>query len=156
MSAETFKRICELLEKNKIAYKLFEHPPVHTSEEAARVRGVSMESGAKAMIVRSEGKFYEFVLAAHKRLDLDAVKRILKTKSASLASVDEVKSVTDCVPGSVPPFGNVFGIPVYADSSLALTLNFNVGLLEKSIQMSLNDWKRIVNPREDSFSKSER
>ncbi len=151
MSEKTFQQIIELLDKNKIQYKLFEHPPVHTSEEASKVRGVPLHSGAKAMIVRSEGRFYEFVLAADKKLDLNAVKRILNTNSASLASKEEVLEVTDCVPGSVPPFA--WNIPVYADNSLAEVINFNAGLLEKSLQMSLSDWKKVVRPIEESFGK---
>ncbi len=155
MSEKTFQQIVELLDNNKTQYKTFEHAPVRTSEEASKVRGVPLHSGAKAMIVRSESKFYEFILGAHKRLDLNAVKRILNTRSASLASRDEVLEVTDCVPGSVPPFGNLWNIPVYADNSLSETINFNAGLLEKSVQMFLKDWKRIVKPIEESFSESE-
>lgn len=153
MSERTFNQIVALLDENKIEFKVFEHAPVRTSEEAARVRNVPIESGAKALIIRSKGKFYQFILAADRMLDLNLAKAILKTNSISLASRDEVIEVTDCVPGSVPPFGNLFNIPVFADPSLAEVINFNAGLLEKSIQLSLVDWKRVVKPLVCAFGK---
>lgn len=126
------------------------HAPVTTSEEAAKVRGRGVEEGlkrgAKAMILRSEGKFYQFVLPGHLKLDFKKAKQVLNTKSLSLASKEEVQKITDCVPGSVPPFGNLWNIPVIADMRMNDSIDFNAGLHETSITMSLENWKEVVNP----------
>ena len=50
------------------------------SEEVAKMRGVDIKTGAKSMIVRSEGRFYNFILSAAKKIDWNKVKTILKTK----------------------------------------------------------------------------
>ena len=51
------KKIIDLLEKNSIDYKYFEHAPVRTSEEAAKVRSdYSLSQGAKALIIRIKNK----------------------------------------------------------------------------------------------------
>lgn len=163
MSREVFERIKQLLDKNKIQYKVLEHEPTPTSEKAAEVRerlmGVpreqALKQGAKAMIIRSHGRFYQFILSAEKKIDFSKIKKVLHTDSASLAKPEEVQEITDCVPGSVPPFGNLFNIPVYADNSLLQydDIDFNAGEQTISIFMKKNDWVKIVEPIEADFSK---
>lgn len=157
MSKAVFEKIKKILEENKISYDLLEHEPVRTSQQAAevreRLRGTPvpelLKRGAKAMIVRSEGNFYQLIISASKKIDFAKVKRILNTSSASLASPEEAQKVTDCVPGSVPPFGNLFNIPVYVDKSLLENkeIDFNAGELTISIFMKLEDWLKIVKPK---------
>ena len=50
MSESAFKRVEQLLTSRNIAFGVSRHKPVYTSEEAAAVRGVSLSSGAKALI----------------------------------------------------------------------------------------------------------
>lgn len=116
-----------------------------------------MESGAKAMVLRSEGRFVMAVLQASKKIDFSKMKKILKSKSVSFATHDEVKQVTGCIPGGVPPFGNLFNIPVYADNGLTeiKTMNFNAGLQTVSIQMNVKDWFNVVNPTISDFSQEQ-
>ncbi len=58
-----FEKIITLLESKHTAYKLTEHEPVRTSEEAARIRGVPLKTGAKAMIARCKDDYYLLVLS---------------------------------------------------------------------------------------------
>ena len=110
--------IRKLLDEHKISYKCWDHPPVHTSEEAAKIRGTELSSGAKAMVLRSEGKFLMVVIAGDKKMDFRKVKKAIGSDRLTLASPEEVRQVTQCVIGSVPPFGNLFGVPVYLDESV--------------------------------------
>jgi len=162
MSKAIVEKIKSLLDSRRIQYTVFEHEPVRTSEEAARVRerltgmpaSEILKRGAKAMIVRSNGRFFQFVLSAARRIDFKKIKQIVGSSSASLASPEEVLKATDCVPGSVPPFGNLFGMPVYVDSSLLSVeeIDFNAGEQTVSIVMKLKDWLAIVNPVHSEFS----
>ena len=47
---------------------------------------------------------------------------------------------------AVPPFGNIFSIPIYADKSLEENegANFNAGSNKKSIVMKYSDWKEVA------------
>ncbi|HLC58310.1 MAG TPA: YbaK/EbsC family protein [Candidatus Nanoarchaeia archaeon] len=152
---QDFEKIKKFLDSNKIKYEVLEHESVFTSEDAARVRNAKLEEGAKSMVVRSSGKFYNFVLSASKKLDWNKIKEILNTKSASLASPEEVLSNIHCEIGSVPPFGNLYGLEVYCDPSLLnnLEIEFNAGLHTNSIRMKAEDWKRIVKPIVIDFTK---
>ena len=152
---ENFEKIKEFLDENKAEYISIEHEPMGKSEEVAKMRGVDIKTGAKSMIVRSEGRFYNFILSAAKKIDWNKVKTILKTKSVDLATAEEIMKTTNCVIGAVPPFGNIYGIKVYCDVSLLENeeINFNAGTLTDSIKMKTKDWVKIVNPEICEFGK---
>jgi len=123
----SFEKIKALLDGEKIKYDLTEHKVVMTCEEAAEVRGVSLDSGAKAMVLKDTGKklalegvpFYLAVLSASKRFNSKAFKKIINCKSLRFATPEEVFQTTGCLPGAVPPFGKIFGVPVWVDRSLS-------------------------------------
>ena len=152
---EDFIKIKQLLNKYKVEYKVLEHAPVHTSEDAARIRNVDIRSGAKSMIIKSNNTFYDFVLSAAKKLDWNKINLILNSKKVKLASPEEVLKVMNCEIGSVPPFGILHNIKVYCDPSLLENefIDFNAGLLTTSIRMKSKDWFKIVNPEVVDFSK---
>jgi len=159
MSEKVFKDIKEFLDGKNIEYSFFRHKAVRTSKEAAEVRDMSVEEGmrrgAKAMVIRSEGEFYQFVLPASKKLDFDSIREVLDSRSVSLADPEEVEEITDCKPGAVPPFGNLFGIPVYVDPSLLENeeIDFNAGLRTVSMEMKAGGWKEAVQPQVVEFAR---
>lgn len=148
---ETHLKIKSLLDSQKISYSVLVHKATRTSEESAAVRGVSLASGAKAMLIKlpttnSTFIFKLIVLSAASKLSWKAIKTVLKTKKAELASEEEVKILTKCLPGAVPPFGSIFGIETLIDSSLVKqgdTINFNAGLKTHSVSMSVKDYLEI-------------
>ena len=150
---QVFNEIKKILDSNKISYKLFTHEPTPTSKDAARVRGTKEEQGAKAIILRSDGQFMLCVLPGNEKIDLKKLRLIINKKSLSLATREEVFKVTNCVPGEVPPFGNVFKIKTFVDKSLLNNkeIAFNAGLMTRSIIMNTNDFLKIVNPIIEDF-----
>ncbi len=154
MSEAVFSQICSLLDSLNCSYETMEHEPVHTSEEASKVRKTDLRSGMKAMVLRSKGQFLMAVVSGDKKIHLKAFRKVLATDRLAFATPEEVKQVTDCVVGSVPPFGNLFNLPVYADTAIERNtlVNFNAGLHTKSIKMSLADWLTAVKPTMAAFS----
>lgn len=154
------KQITDLLKKNNCWFETFEHEPVQTSEEAAKVRtGYTLSQGAKAIIVRvkisnSEKKFVMLVMPGDKRFDNDKVKTIFGAKDIRFATVEEVVSLTGGVQtGGVPPFGNLFGLEVFADCKLFENekIVFNAGDRRFSVAMRVEDYKTLVNPKIESI-----
>jgi len=151
-----FQKIKDLLEKNKIQYKVVEHEAVFTSEEAAKVRGTSLHQGAKALVLYGDDKAVMAVLAADKKVDFKLIKSLYGIKDLRMATPGEVKEVTGGVEiGAVPPFGNIFNIPLYADESLFTNekIDFNAGLHTTSIEMKAEDYKTAALPTVGNFSK---
>lgn len=148
MENTIFKKIKQLLDDNKIEYTLSIHGPVRTSEEAAKIRGTDISTGAKAMVVKSGEQYYLCVLPANKKLDWKKVKKVLNVKDVRLATLEEAEIITTVKVGGVPPLGNVMGMPTYYDESLLQidTVNFNAGLKTHSVSMKTNDLVKLVVP----------
>lgn len=151
------KLIRGLLDRNRIPYEVLEHESVYTSEQAAKVRGVELKTGVKALILKTEeGSFVMGLVAADRKIDLKELAKIARTKKLRFASSQEVLEITGCEVGSVHPFGNLYGLPTYMDSSILenAMVNFNAGLHTVSIQMSVKDLIRAIRPLVEDFSKN--
>jgi len=158
-----FEKIKNILEKKKKWYEVFYHKPVRTSKEAASVRsGYGLHQGAKALILKIYPKntpkssksvhdfFVMVVLAGDAKLDKGLLKRSLNIKNFRFATHKEVSNITGGVlPGGIPPFGNLFGLEVYLDSSLLDNekIVFNAGDRGISIAMNLADYIELIKPR---------
>ena len=145
--------IKEFLDKNKIKYEIFKHEPTPTSELASKIRGTPLEQGAKAIVLRSRGKFFMCVLPGNRKINYGKVKKIIGSRKLSLATPEEVKEVTGCEIGGVPPFGNLFNIPLYVDRNLLKNeiIDFNAGLKTVSIEMKAEDYINITNAVVEDF-----
>jgi Ala-tRNA(Pro) deacylase len=55
----------------------------------------------------------------------------------------------------MPPFGNLFGMPVYADHRLAAEdmITFNAGTHRDVVHMHYKDFERLVNPAVIPFAR---
>jgi len=141
-------------------YETFEHEAVRTSEEAAAIRtGYTIDQGAKALIVRAKhpqrGKhFVMFVLPGSQRFSTDTVKKLFGFSDLRFATETEVAELTGGVqPGGVPPFGTLFGLPVYVDESLFNNdrIVFNAGDRRFSVAMVARDYDQLVAPTHGNF-----
>ena len=76
-------------------------------------------------------------------------------KGRALAQEAEFSGVfPGCPVGAMPPFGNLFGLPVYADRSLEKDeeIVFNAGTHTLTAKMALRDFVRLVKPRLEEFA----
>jgi Ala-tRNA(Pro) deacylase len=128
-----------------VAYDLVEHEPVYTSAEAARVRGTALADGAKALVVRAEERYVHLVLPGHLKVDNARLRAILGTRRVRFATPEELLALTGCTPGSVPPCGQLFGLPVLVDEALAARerITFNAGSHAVSVTMRSVDFVRL-------------
>ena len=69
MGEKESSRVLELFKKESVEYKLYEHEPVFTSEQASKVRGVELKTGVKAMVLKLPDKCLLDANAADRRLD---------------------------------------------------------------------------------------
>lgn len=147
---KTVDKIKNLLAENAVECETFEHEPVRTSEEAAKVRtGYSLEQGAKALIVKTKQGFLMLVMPANLRMSGSKLKKHLGVKEIRFATPEEVETLTDGVQvGGVPPFGNIFNLKVLADPKLFQNerIVFNAGDRSYSIGLKSIDYKKVVNP----------
>jgi Ala-tRNA(Pro) deacylase len=143
-----FESLSTLLDRHGVRYEVSRHAAVFTSEEAARVRGTTLASGAKALVCRADGRFVLFVMPADRKLDSKQVRKSFGLKSLRFASREEVFELTQLEPGSIPPFGQLFGLTTYCDEGLAeqARINFNAGDHTVSVGMSYTDYVAVEQP----------
>ncbi len=147
---DTYIKLVNLFKEKNICYKLYEHEPVKTSEEAAIIRNTSLESGAKAILINVDSKYFcLMVMSAAYKFNNKLVKKILNSKNIKFASIQDVWSNTKCFNGAVPPFGKLFEIKTYVDKSLINQgdyISFNGGLRTKSFVIDTKDYIKIEEP----------
>ena len=155
MRTPVTERLEAWLREQGARYRLLEHAPVFTSAEAARVRGKPPESGAKALVLLAAAAPVQVVLPGSRRVDNARVRALLGTRTLRFATPEELLALTGCVPGAVPPFGNLFGLPVLVDEALAAReeIAFNAGSNDVSIVMAAADFLRLSGARVHPVSK---
>jgi Cys-tRNA(Pro) deacylase len=156
----TVNQIIELLKENDAWYETFEHDPVTTSEQAAKIRtGYTLDQGAKALILsvkksKTQKSFVQVVVPGSAKLNSKLITKFLEAKSIRFANAEEIEQLTKGIQiGGIPPFGNLFDIPVYIDNSLTKfeKIIFNAGDRSFSIGMKTKDYLEIVKPTIDIF-----
>src|SRR5512136_254769 len=150
---EEAERILRIFKENSVNYQLYEHEPVYTSQQAERVRGVELKTGCKSMVLKTkDGNFMLANVAADRKIDLKRLEKIVNAR-LSFATAEEVLRVTNCESGSVPPFGKLFGLPTFLDESVLENdfVNFNIGMLTKSVKISKQDLLRMMDATVSGF-----
>jgi Ala-tRNA(Pro) deacylase len=154
-SADAYRRLLDSLHAKGTSHRLTRHRAVFTSAEAAEVRGSSLRSGAKALILKGDDQFVMAVLPADMSLDSKRVRELLGWRTLRFATKDELLECTGLTPGSVPPFGSLFGLPTICDPRLAENdeINFNAASHEQSILMRYADYLSHESPRVASIAR---
>ncbi len=152
--SSVFEEIQNLLNAASVEFSVTRHEPVFTSEEAARVRGVPLSSGAKALICKADDQFLMFVLSADRKLDSKRFRKQNAVRKMRFATRDEVLAKTGLAPGSIPPFGSLFDLPTLCDGSLGNEpmINFNAGDHAISVSMSFDAYREVESPQMAEFS----
>ena len=118
---ECRERMEQYLQENNVPYEVMTHDQAYTMQEAAAALHVSGKRVAKVVMVKADGQMAMVVIPAPHRLNLDHVRAALDVKKVGLAKEKEFSGLfPDCEPGAMPPFGNLYDVPVHVDRALAL------------------------------------
>jgi len=149
------KKLKAYLDENDIKYVTIQHSPAFTAQEIAAAAHIPGAELVKSVILKVDGAFVMAALPASERVDLAALKQEIGASSVVLATESEFADLfPDCEPGAMPPFGNLFGLPVYAASELAddERIAFSAGSHSELIQMAYEDFDRLVRPSKLKFA----
>jgi Ala-tRNA(Pro) deacylase len=150
-------KLKEYLDNNKVNYDVLGHARTYTAQDTAEAAHVPGKEVAKSVVVKTDDRFVLVVLPAPRKIDLERLKEILDTKEARLAEESEFTSLfPGCEAGAMPPFGNLYGLAVYVDQSLAQDeeIVFNACTHVDAIRMKYKDFERLANPQLASFASS--
>jgi nondiscriminating aspartyl-tRNA synthetase len=148
--------IIRLLKHNDLAFDHSVHEPTPTSEDSARVRGMSVSEGIKSIIVRGKNskKNYQFNIPAHLKMDMKAVAEMVGEK-CEFETPEAIKERFGLIIGSIPPFGSLLNLDTYYDEAIAKMgrVGFNCGLVTESVLMNAKDLVAVVQPKFGRFAK---
>ena len=89
-----------------------------TALEAASSLNCEVGAIVKSLLFRTDDKYSLFLIAGDKKASLKKIKKNIKFSDVSMASADEVKSITGYTIGGVSPVGHINKVNIYIDNSL--------------------------------------
>lgn len=149
-------KLVEYLDQNGVRYVTQRHSQAFTAQEVAAAAHVPGRELAKPVIVKLDGELAMAVLPASHQVQLDALSGATGASRAELAEEREFEEVfPDTEVGAMPPFGNLFGMPVFVDPSLEEDeeIAFSAGSHSEVIRMSYRDYARLVEPQVKRFGR---
>jgi Ala-tRNA(Pro) deacylase len=148
-------KLKDFLDANGVRYVTISHSRAFTTNEVAASAHVPGKSMAKTVMVKVDGRMAMAVLPAASRVSFDQLRGAIGAREVVLAEEAEFRELfPDCEIGAMPPFGNLYGLPVYVADILGENeeIAFNAGSHTEVIRLAYADFNRLVNPQVLSFA----
>jgi Ala-tRNA(Pro) deacylase len=148
-------RLENYLRENQVRFEEQHHPRAVSAQEVAASEHVPGRMLAKTVMVLADGEMVMLALPAPYQVDLEKAAAALGVDEARLAQEEEFEdSFPDCEVGAMPPFGNLYGVPVYVEKTLAEdeTMVFRSGTHTETMSVSYSDFERLVEPTVAQFA----
>jgi len=142
-------RLKAFLDEKRVRYVTMSHSSAYTAQEIAAATHIPGKALAKTVMIKVDGTMKMAVLPAAHKVDLDQLKRAVGASKVELATEAEFKNLfPDCETGAMPPFGNLYGLPVLVAERLAenTEIAFNAGTHTEVIKLAFADFERLVKP----------
>lgn len=151
MSAERLK---EFLDSRGVKYVTISHAPAFTAQEVAALTHIPGKELAKTVIIKINNHLAMAVLPASYATNTVSLQGLTGAE-VSIASEGEFRGrFPECETGAMPPFGNLYGMPVFVDESLRWDeeIAFNAGSHHELIRLAYEDFERLVEPMVAKFA----
>ncbi|MCS7091349.1 MAG: YbaK/EbsC family protein [Verrucomicrobiota bacterium] len=148
-------KLKEFLDAHGVKYLCISHSPAYTAQEVAASAHIPGRSMAKVVIVDLDGELVMAVLPATRKVVLQDLRALTGCEHARFAPEETFQArFPDCEIGAMPPFGNLYGMKVYAAESLRENprIAFNAGSHTEVIQITWSDFERLVKPTVAAFT----
>jgi Ala-tRNA(Pro) deacylase len=144
------ERLKAFLGASHARYEVRAHPDAFSAQKVAAESHVPGREMAKVVVVRDRSdRTYMVVLPAPERLDFSALSWVIGAEGLRLARESEMKELfPDCEPGAMPPFGHLYGMPVYVDDGFATrkAIYFEDGTHHELVGMRFPEFVRLEKP----------
>jgi Ala-tRNA(Pro) deacylase len=149
-------RLEAYLREKQVPFEVRHHPRAITAQEVAASEHVPGKMLAKTVMVLADGKMVMLALPAPYQVDMDKAGKVLGVE-VRLAHEEEFENTfPDCEVGAMPPFGNLYEVPVYVEVALAEdeTIVFRAGTHTDTMSVSYADFEKLVEPTIAEFAAS--
>lgn len=149
------QRLKDFLDSEEVKYVSIVHSPAFTAQEVAASAHIPGKILAKTVMVNVDGQMSMAVVPASFSVDFDLLQGALDADDVTLAHEEDFEDrFPDCELGAMPPFGNLYGMPVYVSRSLTENdeIAFNACSHRELLKMSYKDFVKLVEPKVITFS----
>lgn len=143
------RRLKDYLDEQKVQYRVLTHQEAYFAPEIAQALHVPGKELAKVVMVKVGERFVMTVLPANWKVDLRRLKEVFGASHVRLATEEEFQGLfPDCQVGTMPPFGNLYGLEVYVDQSLTQdeAIVFQAGTHADAVKLRYQDFANLVRP----------
>lgn len=143
------ERLRQYLEENHVRFVTISHSPAFTAQEIAASAHIPGKELAKTVIVKVDGRLVMAVLPATDKVSAQRLAQVTGASEVELASEDEFSELfPNCEVGAMPPFGNLWDMPVFVDQRLREDeqIAFNAGSHTELVKLPYSDFERLVEP----------
>jgi Ala-tRNA(Pro) deacylase len=137
------------LRDSGVRYSHSVHPWAETAMETADAERILAHEFAKCVVYFCETGFGMAVIPADQFVDVAGLARLLGATFLRLADEAEMAELfPNCELGAMPPFGNVYNMPVVVDREVAARkfIAFAIGSHRDVVRMAFADYDDIVRP----------
>jgi len=149
------ERMQAYLNENGVPFQIKRHSTAYTMPEVAAALHESGKHVAKVVMVAAGEQMAMCVVPSAYRLNMTQVQHMLGSSKARIAQEHEFSDCfPDCAPGAMPPFGNLYDLPVYVDRALAEqeAMVFRIGTHQHSMKVAYSDFARLAKPSVGEFA----
>ena len=149
------KKLKSFLDNKMVKYITINHSKAFTAQEVVASLHIKGKKFAKTVMISVDGTMNMAVLPASYRINLEKLRSLLHAEKVEIAGEDEFKGIfPGCEVGAMPPFGNLYDMPVYVAASLVADedIYFNAGSHTELVKMRFTDYENLVDPEVIRFS----
>lgn len=149
MKHNPVKKIKNYLKQNKVDFISYYHNPVYTAEDLAKHLNIPVENVVKTYLLGTNGEHLLLVIPSFCEIDIEKLEVTLsKSMIKFLPEGTQERVFPDCEADALPPFGNLYGVPVHAEQSLGKRdeIVFFAGTFRDSMKIKLSDFIHLVKP----------
>jgi Ala-tRNA(Pro) deacylase len=149
------QQLQEFLDAHHVKYVTITHSPAYTAQTVAAATHTPGKEFAKPVMVKLDGRLVMAVLPGCHLIDFARLTEAVGATQAELAREEEFQDIfPGCEVGAMPPFGNLYGLGVLVDETLAddEEIAFNAGSHRELMRMAYRDYETLVKPKVARFS----
>ncbi|MDA3810740.1 MAG: YbaK/EbsC family protein [Spirochaetaceae bacterium] len=144
------QRLLDFLNQTHTFYSTVKHDPAYTARSSAKSAHIPSKEMVKSVLLLLDGSYILAVLTSSAKIDFKKVKQVTGSHIASLADEDDIESLfPDCTTGAIPPFGNLYHLPVISDVDVQRHKNifFEAGTHREIMKMFMSDYLKLAHPK---------
>lgn len=147
-------RMMAYLAEHAPKHEVVPHRKVFTVYDLSQTLHIKPNQIAKSLLVKADNVYHVVILPAHRRLNIEATKKLLQAKKIAIAKEQEIFTNLKLKPGGLTSFGSMHKVATVLDKSLLKTekMLFSAGSFTNSVRVKVKDLVKAEQPTVGNIS----